>query len=284
MINALELYERYRGQDLDRDLRERQFSEQSQARGMQNQLMQFNMQKARADMERENQRRNYLAQAAGGNMNALMLADPKAAIQQQQMQSRERLGREGMVSRERMMRDRIRQQAEAARIKNDPALAGQIAQEKERAKFALQMPEALATSEQAVKQIDELIGDESGTIKPHPGLETAVGMTWLPGARFIPGSDTADFMRRLDQVKGGAFMQAFQTLKGGGQITEREGEKATAAITRMDTSQSEKEFRKAAREFQGIIRSAMERAKTRAAPQGRQTGAGEFKVLGVEKP
>ena len=90
----------------------------------------------------------------------------------------------------------------------------------------------------------------------------------LPGARFIPGSKEAGFQAYLDQVKGGAFLQAFETLKGGGQITQIEGEKATAAITRMSVAQNESEFVKAAREYQDAIKKGVERARRSATGQG----------------
>jgi len=50
-------------------------------------------------------------------------------------------------------------------------------------------------------------------------------------------------------------------LKGSGQITEKEGEKATAAITRLNLSQSEAEYKRAAREFQDVLRAGIRRAE-----------------------
>lgn len=123
----------------------------------------------------------------------------------------------------------------------------------------------------AIGQIDALIGkrvkngerlDLAPGEKVHPGFGQSVGLG-IPGLKFIPGSDPADFNRRLDQLKGGAFLAAFESLKGGGQITEVEGRKATDAITRMSTSQSEDEFIKAATEFRDIVSRGMERASAR---------------------
>jgi hypothetical protein len=131
---------------------------------------------------------------------------------------------------------------------------------------AAQLPKVLDTAEMTLSEIDALIGkrDKDGNLlkgqAPHPGFETAVGATYLPGARFVPGTSASDFQSRFDQVKGGAFLQAFETLKGGGSITNVEGDKGTAALNRMSLAQSEKEFVQAAREFQGIVRKGMERA------------------------
>ena len=40
---------------------------------------------------------------------------------------------------------------------------------------------------------------------------------------------------RIDQVQGKAFLQAFEGLRGGGAITEAEGGKATASISRLQS-------------------------------------------------
>jgi hypothetical protein len=170
----------------------------------------------------------------------------------------------------------------------DPAVQGALAGAKaagqvtgqSTAQAQIDLPGAVAKADQAVKLVDEMIGDAGRDLPkgtkaraPHPGFGTAVGATIAPGLRFVEGSDTASFMKLLDQVKGGAFLQAFEALKGGGQITEVEGAKATAAITRMDKAQSEAEFIKAAREFQGVIRQGVQRAQQKANPQRRASDA-----------
>jgi hypothetical protein len=134
------------------------------------------------------------------------------------------------------------------------------------AKFEANAPQAIATAKTALTKIDEMLA--------HPGLAPAVGAggkgtLGVPGiAQFIPGTDAASFKVRLDEILGGAFMEAFNTLKGGGQITEKEGEKATAAITRMSTMQSEAEFKKAAKDFQDVIREGIRRSEARLGKSG----------------
>lgn len=120
--------------------------------------------------------------------------------------------------------------------------------------------------------IDQMIGDlnvQDGKIvkgerPPHPGFESVVG-AGIPGLRFFPGTQSADFDAFMEQVEGGAFLDAYESLKGTGQITEKEGEKATSAITRMKRSSSEVGFVKAAREFADIVRRGLERAEAREA-------------------
>lgn len=136
------------------------------------------------------------------------------------------------------------------------------------------LPGAIANAEEAVNLIDQLVGkptvkDASGKVieqgtKKHPGFANAVGATWLPGARFVPGTDAANFQAAFDQVQGAAFLEAFNVLRGAGAITEKEGAKATAARTRMSLAQSETEFTKAAREYQDVIRKGVQTMQQKA--------------------
>lgn len=98
-------------------------------------------------------------------------------------------------------------------------------------------------------------------ILDHPGFESSVGATLRPGFKHIPGTKEADFNSRVSQLQGAAFLEAFNTLKGGGQITEVEGNKATVAINRMSTATSEKEFRAAAKDFLDVVERAEQNAK-----------------------
>ena len=157
---------------------------------------------------------------------------------------------------------------------------------KTRAAAAIALPNAIATSESLLSKIDAMIGtpavkDKSGKVinagtAPHPGFTGAVGMGRLqtlgiPGVeQLIPGTPAADFKARFDEIMGGAFLEAFETLKGGGAITETEGKKATAAKTRMSLAQSEKEFLAAANEYKAIVKTGIERARKKAgeAPSG----------------
>lgn len=156
--------------------------------------------------------------------------------------------------------------AGAAALAKDKALKDQDA--------ARDFPKAQAFANQAIQNIDAMIGDidKGGKTATHPGFQDVIGATWKPGFRFIPGTDASDFDARFEQVKGQTFLQAFESLKGGGQITEIEGKKATDALNRMQRSQSEKEFVTAAREFQKQLKLGVELAAKRAGGSG-ATGA-----------
>ena len=150
----------------------------------------------------------------------------------------------------------------------DPALQGSLAgsktgattEAKLRTEARLDAPKAIAQGEETIRLVDDLL--------KAPGMKQAVGASRMLGIQKIPGTSAKDFDVRLDQLKGQQFLQAFESLKGGGAITEIEGKKATDAIARMDAASSEAEFIKAAREFQSVIRQGVARAKN---AQGAQT-------------
>lgn len=176
---------------------------------------------------------------------------------------------------------------------------------KKDAEFLDSYSDATTKGRTTLNVIDQMIGDarlEKGKLvvpkggrAPHPGFEGVVGMG-VPGVRFIPGTQAASFDALFRQAEGGAFLEAYKSLRGTGQITEIEGTKATSALTRMERSQTEVEFVKAAREFANVIRGAIARADKRytaltgeaptAAPARRKTptkgsdGWGKAKVVG----
>ena len=138
-------------------------------------------------------------------------------------------------------------------------------------KAVQELPKIVTRAEEGLRLIDEMIGKRDQKTRKllqgeqsHPGFENAVGATWMPGARFVPGTDAANFMARFDQIKGASFLEAFESLKGGGSITEKEGTKATSAINRMSTSTDEKEFIRAAMDLQEVIRNGVRDARSKA--------------------
>jgi hypothetical protein len=102
-------------------------------------------------------------------------------------------------------------------------------------------------------------------VKTHPGRSYATGKSSI--LPKVPGTEPANFQVLLDQLQGQQFMQAYETLKGGGQITEVEGRKATEAMARMNPRQSEEAFLQGVNEFQSIVRAAKERAAAKIQPQ-----------------
>jgi hypothetical protein len=169
-------------------------------------------------------------------------------------------------------------------LQNDPTLQSQLAGAKEEGKLGAQLetkpkveqavaaaktkgkavaeaeinlPQTISTAEYSLSVLDQMLN--------HPGLDEATGASSKADPRnFIPGTDAYNFNVLKDQVQGQTFLQAFESLKGAGQITEVEGNKATNAIARMNTAQSKEEFVKAVNEFKGVIQRGMDKARAKA--------------------
>jgi hypothetical protein len=165
----------------------------------------------------------------------------------------------------------------AVRGAQSQAAAAGTVQGQTQATAAMDLPKVIQQGEDTIRLVDE--------VTKHPGMKDVVGMpesvSGVAKSIFgapIPGTDAANFTARLDELKGKQFLQAFESLKGAGQITEVEGAKATDAISRMQrTNQTEEEFRKAAKEYQDVIRAAINRARLKAgqpspAPQSGASG------------
>lgn len=114
------------------------------------------------------------------------------------------------------------------------------------------------------------------SLRNDPGLDANLGFQSL--VPNMPGGAAADAMAKIKQIVGKSFMQAFQTLKGGGQITETEGAAATNAISRMqavlDERGSKEAFLEALREFEGAVKAGSQKLqmngganKPKASPQ-----------------
>lgn len=119
----------------------------------------------------------------------------------------------------------------------------------EGAKSIVSAPDALRKAQEGLALIR--------ATKNHPGLYWGTGMTsMLPD---LPGTDRRAFAAYHDQLKGQSFLQAFEGLKGGGQITEVEGNKATQAIARLDRAQSPEDYKKALDDLEAILSGAVAR-------------------------
>lgn len=126
-----------------------------------------------------------------------------------------------------------------------------------------------ATGKTQADKVESLPGVEQNakeTIATLDALEKHAGFNGIYGLNsywpIVRGSDRAGANAIRKQIGGKAFLQAFESLKGGGQITEIEGQKATDAITRLtDPSISPKEAKQAIKEFREVIEAGRERAR-----------------------
>jgi hypothetical protein len=106
------------------------------------------------------------------------------------------------------------------------------------------------TAQDSINLIDSIIKD--------PALPSITGMVQ---GRIPPLSQAGtNLVAKIEQVQGQAFLQAFESLKGGGAITEREGLAAQNAIARLQRTQDDKSYIAALNDLKAIL----ERGKRRA--------------------
>lgn len=142
--------------------------------------------------------------------------------------------------------------------------------------------DAVQKYESMVPVIDNML-NTINEIETHPGLSSSVGLgSYLPAIR---GSNRADFSVLSDQLQGQVFLQAYESLKGGGAITDFEGQKAEKAMAALSTAQSEESYRRALNELRSVLVQARDRQAQKAGvsqPQMNQTqqfDAGDFSSL-----
>jgi len=73
-----------------------------------------------------------------------------------------------------------------------------------------------------------------------------------------------DFANRAGQVAGQTFLQAYESLKGTGQITEIEGVKAEQAISRLrDRYVTENEYLQAVKDLRDVVETTRSKLSKR---------------------
>ena len=105
-------------------------------------------------------------------------------------------------------------------------------------------PGDLAAADTALELIDSIRND------PNRAAGTS---TLSPIGNVIPKTDGFAFQLKVDQAKSGAFLTAIQQLRGMGALSNAEGQTATAAVTRMNTATSDKDFEEALRDYESVI-------------------------------
>jgi hypothetical protein len=140
----------------------------------------------------------------------------------------------------------------------------QKAQGKAQGAAAFDLPRVEQNAAQTLDILDRM--------KKHPGREGSTG--FIEGMLPARTSDQVDFQSLVDQTRGQTFLQAFQMLKGGGQITEIEGQKAENAISRLTNYRlSDKDYLQAINDLEDVINKGLTRARKQAGVPGEATSA-----------
>lgn len=128
------------------------------------------------------------------------------------------------------------------------------AQGKAQGEAIVDLPRVEATAERIISQIEAIEND--------PRLSNVTG--WQASFPTL-NPRNVDTEERIAQLGGAAFLQAFESLKGGGQITEVEGRKATDALARLtNLRQSDEGFREALADFKREVAMLVDIARRRA--------------------
>lgn len=132
-----------------------------------------------------------------------------------------------------------------------------------------------------VTQMAERINQQVEDLKTDSGLPNVLGPLDSRTPNIRPDSVRAQ--GKIDAIRGGAFLQARQMLKGGGAITDYEGQKAEAAYARLNQAQSEEDFKAALDEFNFYVQQGLQKLQAQAGQQRLggggmpQQGGGDYK-------
>jgi len=94
-------------------------------------------------------------------------------------------------------------------------------------KSAAALPSVIASTNRIISSIDAVIND--------PGLSNVTGLVGGRIPKHLQTPGMAETQSKLDQIQGQTFMQAYNEIRGAGQISNQEGAKAEAAYNRLRT-------------------------------------------------
>jgi hypothetical protein len=120
--------------------------------------------------------------------------------------------------------------------------------------------------------------DAEATVKKIDQFTSSKGFSQIFGQldQYRPSwtmdCDGTDALARYEQLTGVAFLSAYSMLKGGGAITDIEGQKAGAAMARLNRAQSEGEAKKALEDFKEAVDMGLKKLR-RAANGGAEPAA-----------
>lgn len=175
--------------------------------------------------------------------------------------------------------------ASATNPREQAEVRKQIMQEKftmrgEERKKSEQQKKDLMQSKELKRTLDTLLKD--------PNLEEISGSIQggFSSSEAIPAWMKSSAQRKLQPVvnklKGQQFLQAYQGLRGGGQITEVEGRKAEQAQAALDQSMSDEDFKSALSDYSKVIENGIARMEGREPPHNFEEDVQGAPSIGAE--
>lgn len=117
------------------------------------------------------------------------------------------------------------------------------------------LPTVEAAADRMIRMLDDVLTD--------PYLPNVTGP--IEGRAPDVTGDAARVRSKIDQIQGGTFLQAYNDLRGGGQITEKEGAAATAAYNRLSAlTVNDPDYVKALQDFRAEVLKLLDVARVRA--------------------
>lgn len=123
----------------------------------------------------------------------------------------------------------------------------------------------------SVRQMAAQVEFQINDLKNDPALDYVIGP--IDSRRPHFSGDAARAQSKINQLQGGAFLQARQLLKGGGQITDYEGQRAENAFVRLNQAQDEASFKAALDDFNYWVKEGLRKLEAQAGGQDYQPQA-----------
>jgi len=122
-------------------------------------------------------------------------------------------------------------------------------------KRAEELPKIESNAAESIATVADLL--------THPGFSDVIGVpNVITGIFSPPGTDARDFKSKYKQLLGEQFLAGFNSLRGGGSITEVEGQQAKEAVAAMqDPYISEAEFKRNAALYVNTMKRAVNRER-----------------------
>jgi hypothetical protein len=153
---------------------------------------------------------------------------------------------------------------EAARERGEQAAVDAIASQDAAVSAQNQMALLQRLSETPDAVLESILGQYQGALDPTDPQASAAART---AAALAIGEEGSALLGIVRQITGQEFLAAFNSLRGGGQITQIEGERALAARQRLTNRfVSPEEYRQAIAEVLRVYENALARAQGRPLP------------------
>jgi hypothetical protein len=116
------------------------------------------------------------------------------------------------------------------------------------AKSGSSTADLLKTTQQSLQELNNMVDQNHGfTASVGANIPNPIGFFTDPldqvFAKGLPGSQSADFIAKLKQVKNDVILPNLTILHGLGRVTDREFQALTSAVTALDTNLSEGQFK-----------------------------------------